>query len=253
MAPSFSGNVLNNYDTKIGKFSKIGLQDEGCPPGMVPIMKIKSNRLRNEYSHSKYHSKNFTDDNPSQQYATYHTKSKNRINHGARAIFSLDNPSVEMGQYSMAQIWVQNGQFNGLESIQVGWAVDPVLYGGDTRTRITTFWTVDNFGNTGCFNTECPGFVQVHPRLHPGSLVANVSVFQGQQFVADILIAQRNSVLHGGSFQHSSWSYQRDLDYLSEFHEVQEHLSVPVTVHVSTSHDPPPAVDALYLDSSILH
>ena len=61
MAPSFSGNVLNNYDTKIG------LQDEGCPPGMVPIMKIKSSHLRNEYSHSKYHSKNFTDDNPSQQ------------------------------------------------------------------------------------------------------------------------------------------------------------------------------------------
>ena len=67
MAPSFSGNVLNNYDTKIGKFSKIGLQDEGCPPGMVPIMKIKSSHLRNEYSHSKYHSKNFTDNNPSQQ------------------------------------------------------------------------------------------------------------------------------------------------------------------------------------------
>ncbi|XP_030945660.1 uncharacterized protein LOC115970130 [Quercus lobata] len=156
MAPSFSGNVLNNYDTKIGKFSKIGLQDEGCPPGM---------------------------------FATYHTKSNNRINHGARAIISLENPSVEMGQYSMAQIWVQKGQFNGLESIQAGWAVDPVLY-GDSRTRITTYWTVDNFGKTGCFNSECPGFVQVHPRLHPGSPFANISVFQGQQFVTDILIAQ---------------------------------------------------------------
>ena len=46
---------------------------------------------------------------------------------------------------------------------------------------------------------------------------------------------QRNSVLHGGAFQHPSRSYQRALDYLSEFHEAQEHLSVPVTVSVSAS------------------
>ena len=41
--------------------------------------------------------------------------------------------------------------------------------------------------------------------------------------------------MHGGAFQHPSRSYQRALDYLSEFHEVQEYLSVPVTVPVSTS------------------
>ncbi|KAK4557441.1 hypothetical protein RGQ29_007267 [Quercus rubra] len=135
MSPSFSGNVLNNYyDTKIGKFSKIGLQDEDCPPGMVPIMKIKSRHLRNEYSHSRYNSKNFTNDNPSQQ-------------------------------------------------------VDPALY-GDSHTRLTTYWTVDNFGNTGCFNSVCPGFVQVHPRLHPGLAFSNTSVFGGQQFITDISIAQ---------------------------------------------------------------
>ena len=46
---------------------------------------------------------------------------------------------------------------------------------------------------------------------------------------------QRNSVLHGGAFQHPSRSYQWALDYLSEFHEVQEYLSVPMTVPVSTS------------------
>ena len=46
---------------------------------------------------------------------------------------------------------------------------------------------------------------------------------------------QRNLVLHGGAFQHPSRSYQRALDYLSEFHELQEHLSVPVIVLVSAS------------------
>ena len=46
---------------------------------------------------------------------------------------------------------------------------------------------------------------------------------------------QRNLILHGGAFQHPSRSNQRALDYLSEFHEAQEHLSVPVTVPVSAS------------------
>lgn len=59
MTPSFSGKVLKNYDIPIGKFSEIGIQDEGCPPGMVPIMKIKSNQQRNINSLTKSHSKNF--------------------------------------------------------------------------------------------------------------------------------------------------------------------------------------------------
>ena len=46
---------------------------------------------------------------------------------------------------------------------------------------------------------------------------------------------QWNLVLHKGAFQHPSRSYQRALDYLSEFYEAQEHLSVPVTVPISAS------------------
>ena len=97
--------------------------------------------------------------------------------------------------------------------------MDPALY-GDSRTRLTTYWTVrtksfsllpilvfistfmnisvlsliclqvDNFGNTGCFNSVWPGFVQVHPRIHLGSPYNNTSVIRGQQFVTDIWIAQ---------------------------------------------------------------
>ena len=44
---------------------------------------------------------------------------------------------------------------------------------------------------------------------------------------------QRNTILHGGAFQHPSQSYQRALDYLREFNEAHEHLSVPVTVQAS--------------------
>ena len=41
--------------------------------------------------------------------------------------------------------------------------------------------------------------------------------------------------LHRGVFQHPSWSHQRASDYLREFVDAQDQLSVPVSVHISVS------------------
>ncbi|KAK9984949.1 hypothetical protein SO802_034474 [Lithocarpus litseifolius] len=43
--------------------------------------------------------------------------------HGARAVISVQNPHVESGQYSKAQIWLQSGPEAETNSIEVGWAV----------------------------------------------------------------------------------------------------------------------------------
>ena len=40
----------------------------------------------------------------------------------------------------------------------------------------------------------------------------------------------QNTVLHGGAFQHPSQSYQRASDYLREYAEAQDHLSVLVSI-----------------------
>ena len=42
-------------------------------------------------------------------------------------------------------------------------------------------------------------------------------------------------MLHGGVFQHPSRSHQRASDYLKEFVEAQDQLSVPVLVHIPAS------------------
>ncbi|KAJ4848624.1 hypothetical protein Tsubulata_045650, partial [Turnera subulata] len=87
-------------------------------------------------------------------------------------IINLANPSdVGKGQYSATQIWVQNGD----NVIQAGWGVSPDLY-GDSITRFTTQWTADGYKSTGCFNTQCSGFVQVDPNLHLGGPFGNISV-----------------------------------------------------------------------------
>lgn len=56
------------------------------------------------------------------QFATINMKTKATFN-GARAVISIHNPDVTEDQYSMAQIWIQNGPPAELNSIQAGWAV----------------------------------------------------------------------------------------------------------------------------------
>ena len=43
---------------------------------------------------------------------------------------------------------------------------------------------------------------------------------------------QRNTVMHGGAFQHPSRSAQHAVDYLKEYTNAQDHLSVPDPIHV---------------------
>ncbi|KAF7150040.1 hypothetical protein RHSIM_Rhsim02G0222700 [Rhododendron simsii] len=64
------------------------------------------------------------------EYAVVRTKLGAGKFNGAGAVFSLHQPKVSRGQSSEARFKIENG----VEAIQVGWRVDPDLY-GDTRTR----------------------------------------------------------------------------------------------------------------------
>jgi len=48
----------------------------------------------------------------------------------------------------------------------------------------------DNYHRTGCYNTRCPGFVQTHRGLYPGSRTANSSSYGGPIFGFDSVITQ---------------------------------------------------------------
>ncbi|KAG5629197.1 hypothetical protein H5410_000914 [Solanum commersonii] len=45
--------------------------------------------------------------------------------------------------------------------MQVGWRVDPTLY-GDNKTRLYTYF---QSGKIHCFNTQCPGFVIINNEI----------------------------------------------------------------------------------------
>ncbi|TXG54120.1 hypothetical protein EZV62_019376 [Acer yangbiense] len=107
------------------------------------------------------------------QFAVFHTKLNKPGIYGARAVIDVYDPPVKMNQVSSAQIWVEGGPPAELNSIQFGWAV--------SHHFISTFMNnnADASQKTGCYNTMCPGFVQVHPSQHVGQPFENSSVIGG--------------------------------------------------------------------------
>ncbi|XP_062086551.1 protein neprosin-like [Humulus lupulus] len=91
------------------------------------------------------------------KHAVLRTKPGKRYN-GGGVIMSLHNLStIVRPQYSASQMTIKNG----LDTIQVGWMVNPSLY-GDSKTRLFTFFQA---GGRSCFNTHCPGFVIVNTEI----------------------------------------------------------------------------------------
>ncbi|CAF1811000.1 unnamed protein product [Brassica napus] len=98
------------------------------------------------------------------------------IYRGAQADISIHNLTLQNNQYSKSQIWLENGPIAELNSIQVGWAVHPRVY-GDSATRLTIYWTGDGYKKTGCYNTECPGFIIITRKPSIGSIFKQSSVY----------------------------------------------------------------------------
>ncbi|XP_060673877.1 protein neprosin [Ziziphus jujuba] len=178
--PNFSHELTKSrVSSRSRSPNEVDLRGKGCPSGMVPIPK------------SKPFYRPFTQDFPGEHFATLDTNN-NATYHGAQATINIYKPPVTGKQYSMAQIWLQSGPPNELNSIQAGWAVNPTIY-GDNLTYMTIRWTTDGFKNTGCYNLLCPGFVQVHPTVRPGQVFVNSSIIGGSQYGFDLSIIQEQS------------------------------------------------------------
>ncbi|KAG5612272.1 hypothetical protein H5410_023553 [Solanum commersonii] len=144
------------------KAEEYWLNKEGCPVETVPIRKMTKKQLQRDLDASmslgnQYFGYNWID------FAGIRIQATPPIErfYGVSAFLSIYNPQVEgNGPYSAATIFISNGKGQNVEEIQVGWIVHPSL-NGDTRTHLYTKWTVDGYQKTGCYNTKCPGFIQL--------------------------------------------------------------------------------------------
>ncbi|CAN6802455.1 hypothetical protein Bca4012_078192 [Brassica carinata] len=147
--------------------NKYKTNDQSCPKGTVAILRQRS---ETESLHLD------TVDQFGHHFAAMDAFADESIYRGAQADISIHNLTLQNNQYSKSQIWLENGPPGELNSIQVGWAVHPRVY-GDSATRLTIYWTGDGYKKTGCYNTECPGFIIITRKPSIGSIFKQSSVY----------------------------------------------------------------------------
>jgi len=111
-------------------------------------------------------------------------------NYGGSSALNLWSPNVNTraGQiFSLSQQWYAAGDGNNLQTVEGGWQNYPAKY-GDQNSRLFIFWTANNYGAggtvpiLGCYNLDCPGFMQISNAWHLGGKFTNYSTSGGTQY-----------------------------------------------------------------------
>ncbi|XP_019431013.1 PREDICTED: uncharacterized protein LOC109338273 [Lupinus angustifolius] len=123
------------------------------------------------------------------QYATLYTKKSNdKSYNGVNGHIEIYNPRLRRHQMSLAQIAVENGEGDGLNTITFGWQVAQELYTRKT-THLFALWTSDSF-KSGCYNMLCQGFVQIDKSIFLGIRINPVSSYGGIPYELSFSISQ---------------------------------------------------------------
>jgi hypothetical protein len=117
-------------------------------------------------------------------------------NLGGNSNLNLWSPYVNTGLgeiFSLSQEWYIGGTGAATQTAEVGWQNFPNKYGSQS-SRLFIYFTGDNYNSTGCYNLDCPGFVQVSNTAHIGGGFGGYSTAGGAQyeFSAEYYLYQGN-------------------------------------------------------------
>ncbi|XP_010544513.1 PREDICTED: uncharacterized protein LOC104817136 [Tarenaya hassleriana] len=201
MRPSFDIEDLSTSDafgngTNSDSISQLWRTNGECPENTVPIRRTtKEDLLRDEKYGKKYQNKtsnpNFSNhrirDPKEHEYAVAFA-TKGWYN-GAKARMNVWKPWVQYAnEFSLSQIWVTSGVHDiDLNTLEAGWQVYKRLY-KDNNPRLFAYWTRDSYGETGCYNHVCPGFVQTSRTIALGASIRPISAFGGAQYGITLII-----------------------------------------------------------------
>jgi hypothetical protein len=100
----------------------------------------------------------------------YATRGQTVTNYGGWSALSLWKPRLDAGAgqiFSLSQHWYSAGSSSSLQTAEVGWQEYPVKY-GTFNPALFIYWTSDDYKKTGCYNTDCAGFVQTDSAIPVG-------------------------------------------------------------------------------------
>ena len=114
----------------------------------------------------------------------YSLMMQNVDNLGGNSNLNLWSPYVNTGWgegFSLSQEWYAGGNGNSTQTAEVGWQNFPQQWGNE-ESRLFIYWTADYYSTTGCYNLDCPGFVQVARSGMLGSQFSHYSTPGGPQY-----------------------------------------------------------------------
>ncbi|XP_026432130.1 uncharacterized protein LOC113329473 isoform X2 [Papaver somniferum] len=203
--PSFYTEGTKSNNLGILRLTQTWHKYGSCPEGTIPIRRKGKNYnptlLRKHHSprSSPYKtlvtsqiSKDIIDDYMFREYATIGVQG-NFL--GGKAKINLWKPFTEKNEISLSQIWVAAGEYQDLNTIEVGWHVYQDIY-GDDQTRFFIYWTTDGYLSSGCYNLLCDGFVHTSTNISLGCNFTEVSTFNGDQKDATFSIRKDQSSGH---------------------------------------------------------
>ncbi|KAI3986882.1 hypothetical protein MKX01_014583 [Papaver californicum] len=148
-----------------------GFQNERCLSGTVPIRMTKKEELVNaQYLLKKrnpINTNNYTLSPMNQHFISLEEFGERKTYLGGASNISAHALAVDSNQFSTAQIWIQNGPTEQINSIEFGWMAYPTLF-GDDRSRIFGYWTVT--------------LIFINGDIHFGTLLKPLSVYGEESY-----------------------------------------------------------------------
>jgi hypothetical protein len=155
-----------------------------CEENTIPMRRITLDELSRFETLQDFFKK--TPDNVDGAAVTHKYAYANQTvnNFGGNSALNLWRPpvSTRLGEvFSLSQVWYSGGAGNGLQTAEGGWQNYPGKY-GTQNSVLFIFWTADGYQTTGCYNLDCPAFVQTNKSYTLGGQWANYSTLGGQQY-----------------------------------------------------------------------
>ncbi|XP_020873527.1 uncharacterized protein LOC110226370 [Arabidopsis lyrata subsp. lyrata] len=181
--------ISNNNNSEKGGSLPFRQDGISCPLGTVIVKRttledlIQARSLKSMgFKSSRYVSSNGKNiDLSGYHFAVAQYK---KFHYGAKGNLNIWEPEVSPNQFSLASITIAAGSNEQFQGIRAGWIVYQWL--NKNHSRLYTYWTADGFEKTGCYNTLCPGFVQVSTDIPLGYLLQPVSIYGGKQYEVGI-------------------------------------------------------------------
>jgi hypothetical protein len=154
-----------------------------CEEHTIPMMRLTLERLARftDLRHFLRKSPDGTsplDEGPPDPWRHRYAITKQQVNNwGGNSTLNYWKPVVDTSKgegFSLSQQWYVGGTgttFPGEQTAEVGWQVFPQHY-GDDNAHLFIYWTANGYNKTdvrGCYNLDCPAFVQTSPNWVLGS------------------------------------------------------------------------------------